>query len=192
MIDFSKYTIEEHLHRYACWTAARAASTSRFSNDEVAGFLLDCNLRENLEKLRIDGTVTHKDYRAWFVKQVESLLHCFGQYENPKIKGIFRKTKFGIAAKMVSIYIKTVEVMPSKGTSNISMVAFPPIDSILLKKLVSEKEIDILNTAWSGMEETEFMEVIEKLKNIMGDQPFWKLEYFWNLNKKGNVEISNL
>ena len=192
MRDFSKYTIEEHLHRYACWTAARAASTSRFSNDEVAGFLLSCNLRENLEELRTKSIVTHEIYREWFLTQVNSLRSCLIGYKNVKNPDIHRVKEFGIAAKMVSIYIKTVEVMPSKGISPISMVAFPPIDSILLKKLQSEKEIDILNTAWSGMGEKEFMEVIEKLKNIMGGQPFWKLEYFWNLNKKGNVEISNL
>ena len=192
MIDFSKYTIEEHLHRYACWTAARAASTSRFSNDEVGAFIHGCNLRKNLEELSKLHVVNHEIYRDWFIKQVNSLHECLADYKNPKNADIHRVKEFGIAAKIVSIYIKTVEVLPSSGTSAVSIVAFPPVDSFLLKKLVGETGVEISNTAWSQMNENDFMEIIDKLKLIMGDEPFWKLEYFWNINSKADVAASNL
>jgi len=61
-----------------------------------------------------------------------------------------RKREFGIAAKILSIYIKTAEVIPSMRGSKISKVAFPPIDRYLLSGLKSE--IKIKNISWSGME----------------------------------------
>src|SRR5690606_35206875 len=114
--------------------------------------------------------------------QVEIFNQLMDDYRNLKNEKIHRKKGFGIAAKIVSIYIKSVEVLPSNGSSAISKVAFPPVDSILLKNLISEKKIDIKSTAWSRMSKEDFMEVIGILKSLMVDEPFWKLEYFWNVN----------
>ena len=174
------YSIDEHIHRYACWTAARAASTSRFSNSEISKFITVSGTRDGLEALRRENEMPHSIYKDWFIVQSNALLKAMNEYQQPKEKK--RKRKFGIAAKILSIYVKTVEVIPSNGKSSIALVAFPPIDSFLLKGL--KNELVINNTSWSTMEENEYMEMIEKLKNFMGDKPFWKLEYYWDLNKQ--------
>ena len=83
-----------------------------------------------------------------------------------------RKKGFGIAAKIISIYVKTVEVIPSTGNSKISFVAFPPIDRYLLSGL--KKELQLTNISWSDMEEEEFIDIVEKLKNFINEKPFWK------------------
>jgi hypothetical protein len=178
MEKIEHYSIEEHLHRYACWTAARAASTSRFSNSEISKFITASGTKDALESLRQKDEITHSIYKEWFIVQSNALLKAMNDYKQPKAKK--RKREFGIAAKILSIYIKTVEVIPTKGSSAIALVAFPPIDSFLLKGL--KKELVIDNTSWSTMEENEYMEMIEKLKNFMREKPFWKLEYYWNLN----------
>ncbi|MGN6267996.1 MAG: hypothetical protein ACTHM5_20130 [Ginsengibacter sp.] len=48
----NEYSIVEHTHRYACWTAARAASISRFSNNEISQFILENDLQKELDKIR--------------------------------------------------------------------------------------------------------------------------------------------
>jgi hypothetical protein len=173
------YTIEEHVHRYACWTAARAASTSRFSNAEVLQFITDSGLREALQALRLNVEINHSIYKDWYVEQVNILLKNMDEYKNSKDKK--RKKLFGIAAKIVSIYIKTAEILPSLGDSKISKVAFPPIDRFLLSGL--KKKLELKNISWSNMEKDEYMGLIETLKKFIGNEPFWKLEMYWDLNK---------
>ncbi len=179
-MNVADYTIDEHTHRFGLWTAARAASTSRFSNSEVAKFIQNCRLKESVEELRSTGNLDHERYRDWFVEKANSITVCMKNYGNEK--GKKRKKEFGIAAKIISIYVKTVEVIPTKGASKISLVAFPPIDRYLLSGLRNELKIE--NISWSEMGEKEFMELIERLKEFVGEEPFWKLEYYWDLNKK--------
>ena len=57
------YTIEEHVHRYACWTAARAASISRFSNNEISQFISQSGLRNELDKINKEA-ITREKYRS--------------------------------------------------------------------------------------------------------------------------------
>jgi hypothetical protein len=178
------YAIDEHIHRYACWTAARAASTSRFSNAEVYQFISDCGLKEAVQALQLKDEMNHSIYKTWFVEQANCLLKKMQKYRNSKDKE--RKKLFGVAAKLVSIYVKTVEVLPSDGISKISQVAFPPIDRYLLSGL--KKELDLKDISWSKMAEERYMALIEKLKVFMGERPFWKLEFYWDLNKKQRVK----
>jgi len=174
-----EYTIEEHVHRYACWTAARAASTSRFSNTEVSQFITESGLKKALESLRLKDEMNHLIYKKWYVEQVNSLLEQMVKYNNLEDKKRIRL--FGIAAKIVSIYIKTAEVLPSNGNSKISKVAFPPIDRFLLNGL--KKQLKLTNISWSKMEEEEYINLVETLKKFIGDEPFWKLESYWDLSE---------
>ncbi len=64
-MEIRTYSIDEHIHRYACWTAARAASTSRFKNIEVAKFINDSGLREALSLLEKNKKIDHEIYKKW-------------------------------------------------------------------------------------------------------------------------------
>lgn len=169
------YSIEEHIHRYACWTAARAASISRFSNKEICQFIEEIGLRNELELLR-KQEITSEVYREWFISQVKNVLKCMDKYIAGKREGFFRNRSFGIGAKVISIYVKTAEIIPTKGLSSISIVAYPPVDSFLLKGL------KIKGKAWSGLDKDGFMNLIDDLKILNGSNDFWKLEASWNLN----------
>lgn len=81
-------------------------------------------------------------------------------------------------------------MLPSKGSSMLSNVAFPPIYRYLLASL--KKKIDVKNISWSEMEEDEFMKLIDQLKEFVKDEPFWKLEYYWDLNKTTNAKTADL
>ncbi|MGN6802007.1 MAG: hypothetical protein ACTHJN_08885 [Ginsengibacter sp.] len=168
------YNIDEHIHRYASWAAARAASVSRFSNKEIGSFIEAIELKNKLEEIQRQE-ITSKEYKEWFTRQVQHLKEKMELHKS-KDEKIFRRISFGIAAKVISIYVKTAEVIPTKGLSAISKVAYPPVDSYLLKGL------KIKSKAWSGLKKNEFLELIDYLEKIKGDQPFWKLEFYWDLN----------
>lgn len=171
----NNYTIEEHIHKYACWTAARAASISRFSNNEITQFILENNLRTELGKIK-EKKITSDEYKEWFIKQVDGILTSMKNYTSNKGEKFFRNISFGIAAKVISIYVKTSEVIASGGLSPISQVAFPPVDSYLLKGL------KIKGVVWSKLEKGDFINLIGQLEKLNEGKPFWKLEFYWNLN----------
>jgi hypothetical protein len=88
-----------------------------------------------------------------------------------------------LAAKIISIYIKTVEVIPTNGASTLSAVAFPPIDSILLRNINSKYKTK-LNIRWSKFNWPAYISTIKALQQINGDRPMWQLESEWFNPKK--------
>lgn len=176
-----QYNIEEHIHRYAVWTAARATSTSRFANGEIAKALEQIELKKKLEALRRKKS-TGKTYRVWFIKETNGLIKTLNKISRQNAHGKMRKVSFGIAAKILSIYIKTVEVLPSCGKSNLAQVAYPPIDSILLKNIRTNEALSIASTAWSKMNEHAFLRMMDDLIKFSKDQGYvglWQLEEYW-------------
>jgi hypothetical protein len=171
------YTIQEHVHRYACWTAARAASISRFSNNEISQFILENDLRNDLDKIRKEE-ITSDEYKKWFVEATESIYTSMKHYVDTRDEKLFRNISFGIAAKVVSIYVKTSEIIPSGGLSPISKVAIPPVDSYLLKGL------KIKTKPWSTLNKEEYMTLVHDLEERVQGEPFWKLEFYWNLSNQ--------
>jgi hypothetical protein len=91
-------------------------------------------------------------------------------------ENLCRKISFGIAAKVVSIYVKTAEIIPTSGRSAISKVAIPPIDSYLLKG------VQIKTKPWSTLGKEEYMNLVNELEEKNEGRPFWTIEYYWNLN----------
>ncbi|MGN6194705.1 MAG: hypothetical protein ACTHOB_07180 [Ginsengibacter sp.] len=171
----NEYSIDEHIHRYACWTAARAASISRFSNNEIGQFIFENNLQKELDNIK-KGVITSDEYKRWFVMQTKGILESMKKYNGKTDQKLFRNISFGIAAKVVSIYVKTAEIIPSRGLSRISNIAIPPIDSYLLKGL------KIKTKAWSTLNKEEYMKLVNEIEERNEGRPFWKLEYYWNLN----------
>lgn len=172
----STYTINEHIHRFGLWTAARAASKSLLSNDEMKNLLQSINLQEEVESLKNKTRLTEVEYQQWLHIQCKALIKKF------KLRHTFNaKTKrmsFGLAAKAISIYIKTVEVIPSKGTSHLSSIAYPPIDRILLKSFNKAHSVD-LNIKWTEYDWTTYLKTIHALKASQQERPMWELETHW-------------
>jgi hypothetical protein len=117
------YNFEEHIHRFACWTAARAASIGRYSNEEIKSIIDRLDLRGKILQLKQEN-IDHALYTEWFkgiVIQVKEAM------QEIKKEDKLRNISFGIAAKVVSIYVKTAEVMTTDATSRLSEIAFPPL-----------------------------------------------------------------
>lgn len=68
-MDINTYSIDEHTHRFAVWTAARAASRSRLKNTEVQLLIDQSCLREQVQKLRLKADLTEMYYRNW-IKEI--------------------------------------------------------------------------------------------------------------------------
>ena len=64
------------------------------------------------------------------------------------------------------------------GQSELSKVAYPPIDGILLRQF-NKKHNMSLNTTWSKFGWDDYIEVIEAIK-AKYSSPMWQVEALWN------------
>jgi len=180
-MDVKDYTIEEHIHRFAVWTAARAASRGRLKNTKAEFLMNKIRLRQKVEELRHDVLLDDTSYRIWIKENCEEICRLVAE----KNWSDYKTTtfRFGVAAKIISIYIKTVEVIPSKGSSILAEVAYPPIDSILLQNLNRKHGLK-LKTTWSTFKWPDYEEKINLLNQYYPAIPKWKIEVEWKVSNE--------
>jgi hypothetical protein len=169
------YDHAEHLHRFACWTAAAAVRRAFVGNEVIAQVIEDINLKQelfefkNVEPSAEKFDEKHKEYSKRLVTRLKELLNS--QAEKDKVT-------YGRAAKIIAIYIKTCYVIPDPECA-LSRVAHPPIDRILLTNLAKCKKIEKTEIiTWTQVEQKDYFILIDRLRNLEPDH-FWKLERYW-------------
>ena len=187
-MEITDYTIDEHTHRFAMWTAARAASRSRLKNTEVELLICESHLKEEVERLRKSPALNEIIYKNWIKVTGEKICTIVQEqaWDDYKLKTFH----FGLAAKIISIYIKTVEVIPTKGLSLLSQIAYPPIDGILLKNLNTKHSLK-LKVNWSTFEWEQYSNVIDELNRLYPSIPKWKIEVLWKISNEEDIVISD-
>src|SRR5262245_23465432 len=172
------YDIAEHRHRFAVWAAARAAQR---------GFTTVANLRAALEGVNIKGIVAAPEtlqlsadqfddlHRRWCSEICAFLIHRH-----------IKKTTHGRAAKLVSVYLKTIVLMGDASDSSLGRNMHPPVDRTLLQNLaVSEKIKSEHKTAWRSVSWTQLNQdrydvLIGQLRSMLPPgAPFWTIEEYW-------------
>lgn len=84
-MDIDDYTIDEHIHRFAVWTAARAASRGRLKNTEVENVIDQCRLKEKVCEIRQDSTLNDLSYRKWLKEECEIM---YNQVQASELKQV--------------------------------------------------------------------------------------------------------
>lgn len=169
------YDHAEHLHRFACWTAAAAVRRAFAGNEVIAQVIEDINLKQELFELKnVEPSAEkfdekHKEYSYRLVTRLKELLNS--QAEKDKVT-------YGRAAKIIAIYIKTCYVIPDPECA-LSRVAHPPIDRILLSQISKcHKIFDDKLPNWTQLDQDKYTALINELRHIEPDH-FWKLERYW-------------
>ena len=167
------YTIEEHIHRYSIWTAARASQRGlKDFKIETLKIILEIIDFKN-EVIKFFNTNQNKDNFNKFHKETANEIINKGKDLNIKFT-------YGRASKIISIYLKTAIIIPNRGKGNASDIIHAPIDSILLKALSKEyKKTKWGKLTWTKFSEDEYWELIHDFE--MNKLPInWELEKFWN------------
>jgi hydroxylamine reductase (hybrid-cluster protein) len=174
-----KYTINDHKHNFAIWTAARAVQRNFTTTKIIGNAINSVHLQEEVIKLE-KSSIVSEEYDSWHYKMVQALIKNFPMKEGEGVK------LYGRAAKIIAIYLKTYHIVGNP-TSSLSKVAHPPVDRVLLSNLYKEnKDLKILNvieTAWTNINSDQYFEIIVALKHIQSKnnfEYFWMMEYFWN------------
>jgi hypothetical protein len=171
------YTLPTHCHRFAAWAASRAAqrgcknaTTARLIKAlEIAG--APNFIPEKLQK--INSAVEYSEFHHKICNRILDAIkdHCsnFG---------------YGRAAKLLAIYLKSMVIIVPDFMHPVRELIHPPIDSILLKRLLKDKpnlskKIE-LRRRWTKINEMEYFELIHLLQQVGLDKPqFWMLERYW-------------
>lgn len=177
-----RYTIEEHSHRFAVWTAARAATRGMKggSTQNVEKAIEVANLRSFVEIKNIETPISSFGvYKEHHDKYCEKIINYF--------KNIGIPCTFGRAAKIIAIYIKTR--MLNTEDHRLMNFAFPPIDSILLENLAKNytKLNDLNKIKWTQLESKEYNDIIARLNNelfVKKQKKMWEIEEYWRPKSK--------
>jgi hypothetical protein len=159
------YTIKDHIHNYAIWTAARAVQRG-FAKTEIIKTAIEATRLKSL----IDNNefFTKEQFDEFHRKTAHQILDSLAKH-NEKIS---KKATYGRAAKIIAIYIKTAVIIRDSQCI-LSRLAHPPIDSILLQNL------DIKGITWTRLSEDEYFNLIYKLR-ALNFEYFWELEKYWS------------
>jgi hypothetical protein len=146
------YGIDMHRHNFAVWAAARAVQRgfAKATVEAVRRAIKACGIESYLKDGRRLPT-TDKAFNAVHRKWCNSIR-----------KNLGGATCYGQAAKIVAIYLKTTVVIPHQAGN----------DEHELKKCCAIR--------WTKLNEKPYFELMGELREYIGDQPFWKLETFWN------------
>ena len=186
MKNIETYTHQEHLHRYAIWTAARAAQRG-FTTTENIGQAIEKSDLRNFSETR--NEMSTEEFGTWHENQCEVLSGFLNQIDKIKPDGTKDgklNCSYGRAAKIIAIYLKTSVIIPHPDHS-LSALIHPPIDAILISNLYkARKEIgfskEFENFKWTKEEKEKYLKLIKHLRTLT-NEPLWKLEYLWQVAK---------
>ncbi|MCY7310620.1 MAG: hypothetical protein LH619_07570 [Chitinophagaceae bacterium] len=160
------YSIDEHTHRFALWTAARAVQRS-FTTTENVKFAIDnSGLQNFVESSACESETQFDEFHKLCANKI---MLAF------KVKNI-DEVSYGRAAKIIGIYLKTAIVIRSGGLDDRCSFIHPPVDRILLTKLSEFGELNGLkNKNWTQLSKDGYWEIVDIIRK--SKFPFdWTLE----------------
>lgn len=171
------YTFENHLHNYACWTAARAVQRNFTTTNKIIKAIESSDLIQ-VKALQI---ATPAEYDRFHKICCNQIIDFFKNQLNAT-------ASYGRAAKIVAIYMKTAIVIRYSGQGLLASVAHPPIDRILLTNLHKKHaELGVDKTNWTKLDEQSYFDLITKIR-ILPLKSFWELEEYWDVSNEKKDE----
>jgi hypothetical protein len=166
-----KYNINDHIHLYAVWTAARAVQRGFTTTEKIKAAIETTGMRAFAEKPLLKGELHFKKYHQKWAGELTLSL---------KAQKVDRsKLTYGRMAKIISVYLKTSVILPAKGKTAVCRWIHPPIDAILLKELARVKGIkELEKLRWTLLDEKGYWELCEL---ILAEKETldWRLEKYW-------------
>lgn len=169
--DFmEKYSFSDHLHNYAVWTAARAVQRKFTTTSNIKSAIEASRLRDFAESLHEE--MSSDEFDTFHRETAHAMI---GFFNNHNVQA-----SYGQAAKIIAIYLKTSVITRESGAGNISRIAHPPIDNILLSRLNKEyPKLIESKIRWTQLDESAYFSLMEMLRQLNFDF-FWEIERYWS------------
>ena len=145
-METKKYNFDQHRHNFAVWTAARSVQRGFTTTNNIANAIERSGLRNFVETFNGIGKTQFEDFHIKCAQKISTTL------EN-------EKCTYGIASKIIAVYLKTALVIPSKGEDCENI--HPPFYRILLTNLKKINELkDYTYKPWTKLDKIEYWVLI--------------------------------
>ncbi|NJD33596.1 MAG: hypothetical protein FIA96_01935 [Betaproteobacteria bacterium] len=171
------FTVREYRLGYAIWAAYRAAQagSSKAKGPELSEALSKCGVvayLDNYDGVEIDSDAYKKNHDKWCKNAIDYIKNKY----NIDIT-------YGIAAKLIGIFVKGYFILAWNENKPLSKVAHPPIDSYLLKGVdkANGSRLD-KEYKWQKLDIDKYYELLNILRgSLEKDEEFWRIEKYWKL-----------
>jgi hypothetical protein len=170
------YTIEVARQRFSLWAACRAAQagSAKARRSQFIAALLECGVVAWIADPK-NHTADLQTYNGHFDTWVTNVQRCLEEQHRKPVM-------YGVAAKLVSTYLKSVFVLTGSERTPLAAHMTPPIDSVLLKKVDAVHKTRLsARFKWQKLTRQEYQEVVRELRRVNGSAPLWHLEQYWEL-----------
>ena len=162
--------MEEHTHRFAIWTAARAVQRSWTNTSTISQVIQSTELQKLVDTYKYLSE--QRDFDHIHKNLCNTMINRF------KLLNV--DATYGRAAKIIAIYLKTSVIIGADILDNEIIFIHPPIDRILLKNLPKGiKEFEpIRELNWTQLKELDYWKMVDTIRGKLGFFD-WRLEKFW-------------
>ena len=147
---------KDYLHNFACWAAARAVQRNFTTTENIVNAIEKSGLRDFVETYNGNGKA---EFEAFHIKCGLKIIEELTEHN----------CTYGIAAKIIAVYIKTALVIPLHGVN--CEVIYPPIDAHNLSKIKGFSKYK-----WTKLDKETFDKIIGALKSQLGNSSFIDFE----------------
>ena len=170
------HDVKKYRRDFCLWATVRAAQagSAKAKGNEFTSALEACGLIEFLDtsnSAECDEQQFNEKHKGWisFIRN-----HIRSKYR--------KEISYGIAAKLVAVFIKGYFILDGNQETSLAKVAHPPIDSFLLKGIDEDCKTNLARSyKWQKLEEDSYFKLISELHTIKGAGPFWAIEKYWKL-----------
>lgn len=172
------YSHFQHRHNFAAWCAARAVQR-KFAKTPVLKEAIEKSGVVEFIKQNEDEIISQEQFDKLHAEWCDAVMRC---WENKKVEG----RTYGRAAKLIAVYIKSMVVVKNE-QSNLSEVAHPPIDRLILQNIARDKAINHHNRQywkavnWTELDKAQYLRLIGDFREVFCGKPFWHLEQYWSI-----------
>ena len=171
------FTIREYRLGFAVWAAYRAAQagSSKAKGIEFSAALKACGVVSYIDKYdgaEVSADSYKKKHDEWCEAVIKHIRDNYG-----------KKITYGIAAKLLGVFVKGYFILAGNENKPLSRVAYPPIDSFVLRGVDKAKGTKLSKEyKWQKLNKNKYHELLEKLREQLGcDEELWRIEQYWDL-----------
>ena len=159
-----EYTINQHRHNFAVWTASRSVQRGFTTTKNITDAIKKSGLRDFVETY---NGIEKDEFKDFHLKCAQKIIASLGK----------DKCSYGIAAKIIAVYLKTSLVIYDKGKNCENI--HPPLDRILLKNFEKYNKLkEYCYKPWTKLCQNAYWDLICLIESYEGEIN-WKLERYW-------------
>jgi hypothetical protein len=162
------YNFNQHRHNFSMWAAARAVQRNFTTTENIVIAIEKSGLRDFVESFK---NKSKEEFNIFHIQCSSKIIKSLKDQE----------CTYGIAAKIIAIYLKTALIIYNKGQNCDNI--HPPLDRMLITNFIKCNKIkEYTYKPWTKLSKKDYWDLISLIEKYYGNID-WRLECYWQLFK---------